>query len=949
MTGSEQREAARQFINRWRGKGKEDEDGRSYWIELLSNVFGVENVTERIDFEKKVVVDGNTKRIDVYIPETRVIIEQKSLNVPLNKKIRNSGDIDLTPFEQADRYNSKLIFDERARWIVTCNFAEIWIYDMNGKQPEPTKIMLEELQTKYSLLDFLIEKEVQKISHEMEVSIKAGDIVGLLYNAFLKQYKIPEEKKNETAVEKEKREHKLKSLNALCVRLVFCLYAEDAGIFGEKHNMFHDYLARYEARDCRRALIELFKVLDTEEEDREDYLEEELVDFPYVNGGLFADESVEIPQFTEEIRELLLTKASEEFNWRDISPTIFGAVFESTLNPETRRSGGMHYTSIENIHKVIDPLFLDELQEEFETIQAYKTLNVKRKKLMDFQEKLAHLKFLDPACGSGNFLTETYLSLRRLENKVLRVLYGEGQGVLGVAASDIIKVSIQQFYGIEINDFAVTVAKTALWIAESQMLDETKNIIYGLDGDFLPLKTYVNITEGNALRIDWNDVISADELNYIMGNPPFVGNSRLGDSQRAERSKLFDDRSGELDYVCCWYKLASEYITNTDIRCAFVSTNSICQGQQVTPLWKPLFESGVHIDFAYRTFIWDSEASLIAHVYCVIIGFSKSKKFKEKIIFDGSTSHIVEHINGYLMAAEDVFIIKNNKPVFDVPRVIKGFQPTDNGYLILDQDEKEQFLKEEPLAEKWIRPFITAREFLHRKQRWCIWLVDASPAEINKLPKIKERVYACREWRERQKITGDAYKLRNTPALMRQNRRFREESFVVMPRVSGERRRYIPFGYVEKGSIPGDSIMLAIGANYYHFGVICSNVHMAWTRVVCGRLKGDYRYSSDIVYNNFPWPSPNAEQKDRIEKTAKGIIEARELYKDCSYDELYDPVLMPLELRKAHIANDRAVMAAYGFSLKMSEEDCVAELMKLYQKILIAEKMKKVNKKSKKK
>ena len=518
MIDTERREAARQFINRWRGKGKEDEDGRSYWIELLSNIFGVENVTERIDFEKKVVVDGHTKRIDVYIPETKVIIEQKSLNVPLDKKVRNSGEVDLTAFEQADRYNSKLIFDERARWIVTCNFAEIWIYDMNERQPKPSKIMLEELQTKYSLLDFLIKKEVQKISHEMEVSIKAGEIVGLIYNAFLEQYKIPKVKKNETEVEKEKREHKLKSLNALCVRLVFCLYAEDAGIFGGKRNMFHDYLARYEARDCRRALIELFKVLDTKEEEREDYLEEDLAQFPYVNGGLFADETIEIPQFTEKIRELLLTKASEKFNWRDISPTIFGAVFESTLNPETRRSGGMHYTSIENIHKVIDPLFLDELQEEFETIQAYKTLDIKRKRLMDFQEKLAHLKFLDPACGSGNFLTETYLSLRRLENKVLQVLFGEGQGVLGIAASDIIKVSIQQFYGIEINDFAVTVAKTALWIAESQMLEETKNIIYGLDGDFLPLKTYVNITEDNALRIDWNDVISADELNYIMGN-----------------------------------------------------------------------------------------------------------------------------------------------------------------------------------------------------------------------------------------------------------------------------------------------------------------------------------------------------------------------------------------------------------------------------------------------
>lgn len=348
MIDTERREAARQFINRWRGKGKEDEDGRSYWIELLSNIFGVENVTERIDFEKKVVVDGHTKRIDVYIPETKVIIEQKSLNVPLDKKVRNSGEVDLTAFEQADRYNSKLIFDERARWIVTCNFAEIWIYDMNERQPKPSKIMLEELQTKYSLLDFLIKKEVQKISHEMEVSIKAGEIVGLIYNAFLEQYKIPKVKKNETEVEKEKREHKLKSLNALCVRLVFCLYAEDAGIFGGKRNMFHDYLARYEARDCRRALIELFKVLDTKEEEREDYLEEDLAQFPYVNGGLFADETIEIPQFTEKIRELLLTKASEKFNWRDISPTIFGAVFESTLNPETRRSGGMHYTSIEN-------------------------------------------------------------------------------------------------------------------------------------------------------------------------------------------------------------------------------------------------------------------------------------------------------------------------------------------------------------------------------------------------------------------------------------------------------------------------------------------------------------------------------------------------------------------------------------------------------------------------
>ena len=537
MTDAEQREAARQFVNRWIGKGKEDEDGRSYWIDLLSNVLGMDNITERLNFEKKVVVDGNTKRIDVYIPETRVIIEQKSLGKALDQKIRNSGEIDLTPFEQADRYNSKLTFDERARWIVTSNFAEIWIYDMNQKQPEPTKIALDELQSKYPLLDFLVKKEVKTISREMEVSIKAGDIVGLIYDAFLKQYRIPDIKeRDEKSEQREKREHKLKSLNALCVRIVFCLYAEDAGIFG-KRNMFHDYLEAYEVKDCRRALIELFKTLDTPVAERDEYLEEDLAQFPYVNGGLFADETIEIPPFTEEIKQLLLTKASEDFNWRDISPTIFGAVFESTLNPETRRSGGMHYTSIENIHKVIDPLFLDDLQNEFQEILQIQVKRTRDKKLEEFQNKLASLTFLDPACGSGNFLTETYLSLRRLENDVIREKVG-GQMTLGEVHNPI-KVSIQQFYGIEINDFAVTVAKTALWIAESQMLEETKNILYGFNDDFLPLKTYVNITEGNALRMDWNDVILSDQLSYIMGNPPFVGARWMSLEQKRDVENIF--------------------------------------------------------------------------------------------------------------------------------------------------------------------------------------------------------------------------------------------------------------------------------------------------------------------------------------------------------------------------------------------------------------------------
>lgn len=747
MTDAEQREAARQFVNRWMGKGKEDEDGRSYWIDLLTNVLGMDNVTERLNFEKKVVIDGNTKRIDVYIPETRVIIEQKSLGKALDQKIRNSGDVDLTPFEQADRYNGKLTFDERARWIVTSNFAEIWIYDMNQKQPEPTKIALDELQSKYPLLDFLVKKEVKTISHEMEVSIKAGDIVGLIYDAFLKQYRIPDIKeKDETSEQKEKREHKLKSLNALCVRIVFCLYAEDAGIFG-KRNMFHDYLETYEVKDCRRAIIELFKILDTPVSERDEYLEEELAQFPYVNGGLFADETIEIPPFTEKIKELLLTKASEDFDWSDISPTIFGAVFESTLNPETRRSGGMHYTSIENIHKVISPLFLEDLQKEFDSIRAIQVKRTRDKKLEEFQNKLASLTFFDPACGSGNFLTETYLSLRRLENEVIKEKVG-GQMTL-VEVNNPIRVSIQQFYGIEINDFAVTVAKTALWIAESQMLEETKNIVYGFNDDFLPLKTYVNITEGNALRIDWNDVIPAEKLSFIMGNPPFVGARWMASEQKEDVEKIFEGWKsiGNLDYVSCWYKKAADYMENYNIRAALVSTNSITQGESVSILWKPLFESGVHIDFAYRTFIWDSEASIKAHVHCVIVGFSRAVNNKQKIIYSGENAIPANNINGYLLDAENIFIEKRMKPLCNVPEIALGGQAIDGGFLILTEEEKEEFLEKEPQASPFFRHYMMGKDFIDRKPRYCIWLVGADPGLLKKCPMILERVNKVREFR----------------------------------------------------------------------------------------------------------------------------------------------------------------------------------------------------------
>ncbi|MEE3480837.1 MAG: DNA methyltransferase [Lachnospiraceae bacterium] len=922
MTDAEQREAAHQFVNKWKARaGKEDEEGRSYWLDLLEKVFGVSDATDRIDFEKKVVVDGQTKRIDAYIPETHVLIEQKSKGKALDEKIKNSGDIELTPYEQAKRYNDNLPYDEKARWILTCNFSEIWIYDMNAKVPEPVKIQLPELMTKYALLDFLVKKEVKALSHEMEVSIKAGDIVGLLYDTLLKQYKNPED------------EHSLKSLNVLCVRLVFCLYAEDAGIFGQK-GMFHDYLSSYDAAHTRQALVDLFRVLDQKDDERDPYLLPELAAFPYVNGGLFADETVEIPMFTDEICTLLLTKASEDFDWSDISPTIFGAVFESTLNPETRRSGGMHYTSIENIHKVIDPLFLDDLKKELDTIEAMPVVKTRENNMRAFQEKLASLTFLDPACGSGNFLTETYLSIRRLENRVLRDLSdmrkNQLQGQISLFGADsglAIKVSISQFYGIEINDFAVTVAKTALWIAESQMLKETEDI-FAMHLDFLPLKTNAFIHEGNALRIDWNDVLPAEKCSYIMGNPPFHGFTFMTASQKEDMQKLFPGIKN-LDYVCGWYKMASNYIQDTKIEVAFVSTNSIVQGETVARFWQ--FMKDDVINFAYRTFVWDSEATSKAHVHCIIIGFSKYER-QCRQIFDAENVEIVKNINRYLIDGDNVFVESRNKPLCNVPKMIYGNKPADGGNLIIEDCELKTFLHKDPKAEKFIRPLLGSTEFINSKKRWCLWLVGVSPDEIRKCPEVMNRVQKCKEARQ-SSVAAGIRKFAATPTLFAQRTQPIDNDFVIVPRVSSQRRRYVPMGFVKAGTIVTDLVQIIPDAQLYHFGVLESNVHMSWMRLVTGRLKSDYRYLKDIVYNNFPWPTPTDTQRQKIEATAQGILDARALYPDASLADLYDPLTMPVELQKAHTANDKAVMEAYGFPTKMSEADCVAALMKMYQEL----------------
>ena len=925
MTAAQQQQAAKKFAAYWKGKGYEKGESQSFWLSLLRDVYGVEQPEQFITFEEQVHLD-HTSFIDGAIPSTKVLIEQKGLGKDLNKPIKQSDGTMLTPFQQAKRYITELPLSQHPRWVVTCNFAQFYVYDMERPGGEPEIIELANLEKEYYRLQFLVDTGSEHLKREMEVSIAAGEIVGLLYDALYKQYASPQA------------EQSLKSLNKLCVRLVFCLYAEDAGIFG-RHGMFHDYLAAFDTRGMRKALVELFRVLDTKLQDRDPYLQDdnpELAAFPYVNGGLFSDENIEIPPFTDEIRNLLLNKASEDFNWAEISPTIFGAVFESTLNPETRRSGGMHYTSIENIHKVIDPLFLDALKAELDEICENPIERTKNAKLRAFQRKLAGLKFLDPACGSGNFLTETYLSLRRLENKILLEL-SHGQVTMYTASESPIQVSISQFYGIEINDFAVTVAKTALWIAESQMMKETEKILL-VPLDFLPLKTNAYIVEGNALRTDWESVIPKSELNYIMGNPPFVGARLMDKAQKDDINHIFAGwkNAGNLDYVCCWYKKAADIMQNTAIRTALVSTNSVSQGESVANLWKPLFADGVHIDFAYRTFRWDSEAKSKAHVHCVIIGFSTAVNPAERRIYSSERYQVAKNINGYLLDGDNVFIESRNKPLCNVPEIGMGNQPIDNGQYLFEEDEMDAFIKTEPLSADFFHPWYGAKEFISRKPRYCLWLGECSPVQLKQMPQCLARVRAVKEYRE-SSSRASTVKLSLKPTRF-QTENMPKGHYIVIPEVSSEKRRYIPMGYLDDSKLCSNKLRLMPNANLFEFGVLESNVHMAWMRCVCGRLKSDYDYSIKIVYNNFPWPTPPRNLFDKIEQTAQAILDARALYPDCSLADLYDELTMPPELRKAHQDNDRAVMDAYGFTkgtaARTSESACVAELMKLYQKMV---------------
>ncbi|MBQ8682670.1 MAG: SAM-dependent DNA methyltransferase [Selenomonadales bacterium] len=919
MNDREQREAAAKFAAEWKGKGYEKGQSQAFWLTLLHEVYGVDESAQYITFENKVKLD-HTSFIDGYIASTRVLIEQKSLGKDLRAPIKQSDGSFLTPFQQAKRYAAELPYSQRPRYIVTCNFESFLVYDMERPNDEPQEILLKDLEKEYHRLNFLV-KTNARIQKELEVSIKAGELIGKIYDAVLNQYKDPSS------------EATLKSLNILCVRLVFCMYAEDAGIFGER-NMFLNYLREFDARRLRGALIDLFRVLDTKIEERDPYLDDVLAAFPYVNGGLFEDTTIEIPQFTEEIRELLLDKASSDFDWNQISPTIFGALFESTLNPVTRRSGGMHYTSIENIHKVIDPLFLNDLTAELERIKEIKVKKNKKAALLDYQKKLASLTFLDPACGSGNFLTETYLSLRHLENEMLREYYA-GEMVLGELDNPI-RVSIQQFYGIEINDFAVTVAKTALWIAESQMMKETEDVIH-MNLDFLPLKSYVNIVEGNALRLEWEEVVPKEKLNYIMGNPPFVGKKYQSSQQKDDMKLIFCEQKrgrGNLDYVTAWYRKAIQYMQTTNIVAAFVSTNSICQGEHIPLFWKQIYDSySIQIRFAYQTFIWESEASIKASVHCVIVGFSANQYDGLKALYSSIGNFVkTKNIHPYLIDMPNIFVENRSTPISAPRPLIYGSFALDDGNYTISADEYEKITNRDKSLLKFLKMFIGSQELINNKKRYCIWLKDLTPNEIRNNRFICDRVSKVKDWREKSK-RKETVAASLTPTLFAEIRQPKTD-YMAIPITSSERRKYIPIGYLSKNIIASNHLLVLPEADLYEFGLLISNVHMAWMRVVAGRLEMRYNYSARVVYNNFPWCNPTEAQRARIEKTAQGILDARELYPDSSLADLYDEATMPIELRRAHRANDRAVMEAYGFWGKLnSESECVAELMKMYQKL----------------
>lgn len=917
---------ARTFFENWKDKGQEKAETQKFWLEFLHDIFGVQDTTKEIYFEKPAGTEQKGY-IDAYIPSSRTIIEQKNRFTNLKAPAKQSDGTLATPFEQAKRYYDWLPISEKGRYIVVCNFQEFQIYDMDKPGEQPVIVQLSSLPREWPKLLFLVNVNATspRDIREIVLSVKAGQLVGGLYDSILELCKNQNDK------------HVQRSLNIFCVRIVFLLYAEDAGMLDK--SQFHNYLKKHSVNSLE-ALLKLFDVLNQNPKKRDSNIDEDLEDFPYIDGGLFAERGLELPVLDGEPIRIILEEMSEGFDWSEISPTIFGAVFESTLNPKTRHSGGMHYTSIENIHKVIDPLFMDDLNDEFKTIMSESASRSRTQKLRAFQKKLSTLKFFDPACGSGNFLTETYLSLRRLENKILKelskqILFADSR------ADTTIQVSISQFFGIEINDFAASVARTALWISEAQMWMETRSIVH-FYGKLLPLKTYNNIHETNALRTDWRSIVKPSEKLYIMGNPPFLGYSLQNREQKEDLLSVFCDESGKpyraagkIDYIAAWYFKASQFITGTRARAAFVSTNSITQGEQVSTIFKTLSERfGIHIDFAHQSFVWDSESEKKARVHVVVIGFNarrKEEKERLKRLYTPEGLKLVPNINFYLMAAPNVFAeSRQNAICKEAPEMMTGNRAADGGHLIIEAKDYKNFIKRAPGAKKFIKRYMMGNEFLNSKIRYCLWLVDATPQQVFDMKPILKRVTLCKE--DRLKGAPDRQKLADSPTLFRET--LNPKRYLAIPTTSSERRYYIPMGFLDDSVIPGDGMRIIPDADLYHFGVLTSRIHMAWVRAVTGRLEMRYSYSKQIDYNCFVWPQPTEEQRTKIEKTARRILKVRKLYSENTLASLYNDSTMPRLLAIAHKENDEAVCEAYGWPADISESEITARLFVMYRDML---------------
>ncbi len=898
LSWNEIRHNAHAFAKEWADESNEDAEAKSFWDAFFA-VFGVKRRTVA-SFEEPVKnLAGNWAYIDLFWPGT-LLVEHKSRGKSLDKANSQAMEY-IHGLKNAGRD------EEIPRYIIVSDFARIALHDLEDNSS--LTFELGDLHKQVNALAFIPGYKQHKLDAEDPINIKAVELLGDLHDSL------------------EAGGYTGHDLERFLVRILFCLFADDTGIF--ERNAFALYLQNHtkeDGSDLGAHLEKCFRVLDTEADKRQANLVEELAVLPHVNGQLFK-ERLQFADFNRTMRDQLMR--CTRFDWSRISPAVFGSLFQSVMEPKERRQVGAHYTSERDILKVVRSQFLDDLRTEFERVKSNKN------RLKEFHDKLGTLRFLDPACGCGNFLVVTYRELRALELDILKILYGGGQQVYDIQRYCL--VDVDAMFGIEINEFPALIAEVAMWLVDHQM-NQLVSAAFGLYFVRLPLVKSATIKNGNALRIDWTEVLPPGKCSFVLGNPPFVGSKFQTAEQRADMQAVAGSvkNGGVLDYVTGWYFKAAEYIRGSAITVAFVSTSSITQGEQVGTLWKELFRSGLEIRFAHRTFAWASEARGRAHVHVVIIGFGIGDSTNRRLYDyesdpDNPTVAVVRRISPYLVEGPDTVIVNRSKPISGVPSIGIGNKPIDDGNYLFKPDEKAEFLKREPKAKKWFRQWFGSEEFINGKERWCLWLGDCPPNELREMPEAVKRVDAVKKFRLASK-SAPTQKLAKTPTRFHVEN-IPDSSFLVIPKVSSERRQYIPIGFMSPDVLVSDLCFIFRGATHYHFGVMSSGIHMAWVRQVCGRLESRYRYSADLVYNNFPWPTPNDKQIAAVEKKAQAVLDARAAFPDSTLADLYDPLTMPAKLTKAHAELDRAVDACYRSQPFASDRARVEFLFDLYTKL----------------